>query len=121
MTAGKPQLEGVRDTTASVGEADSPLRRRVILFVSLFAALAFSFSLWARWRGNPIARMPAEERYLLYVKTIDHFAHVCEDQQLADAARSLCADEADFLRRFPECEQDCLDRTAPFAREHPTR
>jgi hypothetical protein len=121
MTTGKPQLEVVRDTTASVAEADTPLRRRVILFVSLFAAIAFGFSLWARWHGNPIARMPAQERYRLYVKTFDHFAHVCEDQQLADAAKALCSDEADFLRRFPECEQECLDLTAPFAHEHPTR
>jgi hypothetical protein len=132
MTDGKPHLEVVRDesqpppeivgdTTASLAEAESSLRRRVILFVSLFAAIAVAFSLWTRWRGNPIAQMPRQERYALYVKTLDHFAHVCEDQQLADNARALCADEADFLRRFPDCNQECLDRTSPFVHEHPTR
>jgi hypothetical protein len=132
MSTGKPHLEVVRDesqpppevvgdTTASLAEAESSLRRRVIVFVSICAALATAFSLWTRWRGDPIARMPSRERHALYVKTLDHFTRVCEDPQLADNVKSLCADEADFLRRFPDCEQDCHDLTAPFAHEHPTR
>jgi len=121
MSAEKPELHVVRDMTATLEEGESPLRRRVIVVVSIVAAAGVGLSLWSRYRLDPIARMPAVERHGLYVKTLDHFAQVCEDRALGDDAKALCADEADLLRRFPECEQECHDRTAPFAHEHPTR
>jgi hypothetical protein len=121
MTAGKPPLQLVRDTTATLAEGESPLRRWVIITVSLTAAAGVGLSLWARYRLDPVARLPALERHALYVKTLEHFAQVCEDGALAGDATALCAEEADLLRRFPDCEQECHDRTAAFAHEHPTR
>src|SRR6185436_1146978 len=121
MTSGKPQLELVRDTTASLAEAESPLRRRVIVFVSVCAAIAVGFSLWTRYRVDPIARLPAEERRTLYVKTLEHFSQICEAAELGPEVRPLCADEADLLLRFPDCGSECHDRVADFAHAHPTR
>jgi hypothetical protein len=121
MTDPKPQLHVVRDTTATLEQGESATRRWVIAVVALVAAAGVGLSLWARYRRDPIARMPAQQRHVLYLKTLDHFAHVCEDSALADDAKALCAEEADLLRRFPDCEQECHDRTAAFAHEHPTR
>jgi hypothetical protein len=121
MTSGKHPVHLVRDTIARLEEAESPLRRRVIAAVALVAAAAVGLSLWGRYRLDPVARLPAPERHRLYVTTLDHFARVCEEAELSGDLRKLCADEADLLRRFPDCGEDCHDRTAGFVHEHPTR
>jgi hypothetical protein len=121
MTPQKPPLHVVHDTTAKLEEAETPGRTWFIVLTTLIIAAALGFTLWRRYRVDAIARMPAAERYELYAKTLDHFGRVCEAAQLGDDVKTLCANEADLLRRFPECDDVCLDRTAPFAHEHPTR
>jgi hypothetical protein len=121
MTPQKPPLHVVHDTTATLEEAETPGRTWFIVLTTLIIAAALGFALWRRWYADPIARLPDAQRHALYVQTLDHFGQVCEADQLGDEVKTLCANEADLLRRFPDCDEVCLERTTPFAHEHPTR
>lgn len=121
MSTQKPQLHLVGDTTAKLEEAETPGRTWFIVITVLVVVAALGFGLWRRYHGDPIARMPEAQRHALYVKTLDHFEQVCEARQLGDDVKALCANEADLLRRFPDCDDACLERTALYVHEHPTR
>lgn len=63
---------------------------------------------------NDIADVPETERRALYERTLETLRVSC-----ADAAKpafvNYCRQQADFIRRFPECNVECREVADHFA------
>jgi hypothetical protein len=94
---------------------------------ALLAAIVITFLIAvALWPAGPagerraLLRMPPEARRELYDETRRNADALCAQAPRERALLERCADSAEFLREFPECDADCR----AFARAHghgPTR
>jgi hypothetical protein len=116
-----PQLQLVRETIATVEEAHPPGRVWPFIVAALIVAASSAMVIWKQLQADPIMRLPPAERYAMYVKTLEHFTRICEVEELGRDVQALCANEADLLRRFPDCDQTCRDLTSSYAHAHPSR
>ncbi len=86
------------------------LRRQLILAgLTLVALTLFGWFVWSQ--GAParaIARLAAEERVVLYERTLKELAAICE-QPVEDGFVAHCEEQRSFVALFPECKSECHD------------
>lgn len=81
----------------------SPLRlwlTGAIGLVLICAAMIF----WHHRVDRELRALPGPERRALYQRTLQTL-HTCE--QSGSSLEDYCREQADFLRRFPECDDAC--------------
>ena len=98
-------------------------RLRLIRAVILALGLTVGVGALAIWFGRgeerALRRMPADERATLYRRTLDNLVTVCADSGAAGLSE-FCREQAEFILKFPECDDTCR----AMARRHllrPTR
>ena len=106
-------------------EDDSKRERRerwLIWGMSLLSALTLVG--WMIWSGTAerraIAKMPVEQRQLIYEHTLESVRAMCADRS-DDDIRQRCREQAEFLLVFPECQDECQKLIDPMLRHVPTR
>lgn len=70
---------------------------------------------------DPISRVAPEERGALFESNFHNFLNTCGDSPEELKLTDFCKESAEVLRRFPECQDECRTRTAPFVESRPTR
>ncbi len=63
--------------------------------------------------------VPEVERRALYERTLETLRASCM-QARGPTFTDYCREQADFVRRFPECDSECRELAARFA-PHPSR
>lgn len=94
--------------------------QRVLLVVVLLVALLLAVLSWGRIsERQAVERMNPQERAILFNQTWQSFQLLCQEQ--ADPGlTSRCGDQARFLKEFPECKDDCLQKIDSF-KNRPSR
>jgi cytochrome b pre-mRNA-processing protein 3 len=73
------------------------------------------FGLWfwqTRHDQQVIRDMPVAQRQALYHRTLETLRTVCVDPH-DSVLRDFCQGQADFIMRFPECDDACLALVQP--------
>lgn len=61
-----------------------------------------------------LSELPVPERRAIYERTLETLRTTCTQARGLEVAE-YCRRQADFIKRFPECESDCRDLAARFA------
>lgn len=80
--------------------------------VAILVGLALIGFLFVWNRGNrsesdAIRSLSDEERGALYRRTLETLQTVCAEPVGRDGLSRRCRDEADFIVKFPECDEAC--------------
>jgi hypothetical protein len=76
-----------------------------------------AIALWLRHEvaeRRAISRLPVEERAELFRREINAFQALCGRGPRTDALQAQCKEKAEFILKFPECDQSCQQ----LARSH---
>ncbi|HXC51370.1 MAG TPA: hypothetical protein VN634_10835 [Candidatus Limnocylindrales bacterium] len=94
----------------------SPISTTVGLTV-VAAAVLLSVAA-AEWWGDSEQRallaLPADSRERIYHRSFDDMAALCGLPDMPEPLAVRCRDEATFLMRFPECQQECRALVAAY-------
>lgn len=95
--------------------------RGLTLLLAVLGALALMF-LWSWWQyaseRDAIVGIPGAERKAFYDRTLETLRTTCSST--SEGLNSYCADQADLVVQFPECDQACRE-LAQSRKERPTR
>jgi hypothetical protein len=82
-------------------------------------ATASALLAWMLWSMNAerrsIARMPAEQRRVIYDHAIEGLRALCREP-VDPTMRRRCREQAEFLAAFPECDAACEELIDPLLR-----
>ncbi len=95
----------------------SPRTRRALGWVGAALAIILVLAAWAvlQTRMNrELSQLPRPARRALYERTIETLRTSCM-QASGPEVTDYCRQQADFIKRFPECERDCRELAARFA------
>jgi len=92
----------------------------VALVLALFGAFLGSRLLGEGRETRALLRMPAEQRRVLYERTLQSTQSLCAQAETDGALVERCVDSAQFLLAFPECDGAC-QALASAHRHGPTR
>lgn len=91
--------------------------RRVLTWlaaaVALLLALAVAVCMQTRL-DREISDLPEPERRALYERTRETLRSPCSQARGPEVAE-YCRQQADFIKRFPECDSECRELAARFA------
>lgn len=89
---------------------------RTLLVGFLIVACAFALYVWLdALERDTLRSLPEAERRALFEQTRASVETVCRVRR-DEAATSLCAEQAERLLQFPECDADCRARANEHAR-----
>lgn len=100
----------------------SPQTRRSLVWLGGLAVLAFlgALATFLHTRlDRELALMPTLERRTLYERTLETLRTACA-RAPGPTLTDYCREQADFIRRFPECDSECHELAARFTPQ-PTR
>lgn len=86
-----------------------PRRQLILAGLTLLALTLFGWAVWSQ--GAParaVARLPPDERVVLYDRTLKELAAICE-QPVQDGFVAHCEEQRSFIALFPECKSECHD------------
>lgn len=83
-------------------------KRLALAGILLLVALVMAVSFWtAGAEGRALQRMPVPERRALYEETRAVTESLCTAARSAPQLAGRCAESAEFLLSFPECDAEC--------------
>jgi hypothetical protein len=89
-------------------------RRSRLIAAGVGAAVAVLLALTSWWRGSgeeehALTQLPAAERRELYERTLHTLESTCAPQARPPGLQRYCRQQAEFIVRFPECDQVCRE------------
>lgn len=95
----------------------SSTARRILAWLAaalgLLSAVALAVFIHTRL-DREISDIPEPERRALYERTRETLRSSCMQTRGPEMAE-YCRQQADFIKRFPECDRECRDLAARFA------
>jgi cytochrome b pre-mRNA-processing protein 3 len=92
------------------GMGTSERRRRGVLWSGALIIGIGLLAVWAWSRGaeqRAIEKLPAEVRHALYSREMENFRTICGQGRRTDDLESRCEQQAQFIVKFSECDDDC--------------
>ncbi|MCY1017974.1 hypothetical protein [Pyxidicoccus sp. MSG2] len=124
MAGGTPPGDGGDDNIFTRDRPPSEGEKRVRQVVVLSVVLLVLGAVWLYLQGGEnraLNAMSPAQRAALFQETRDSIRLMClSDAGVKKAFQGRCAKQADFLVRFPECDEACKQEVAPMLPQ-PTR
>jgi cytochrome b pre-mRNA-processing protein 3 len=121
MAGGPPPEDGGEDNIFTRDRPPSSGEKRVRQLVVLAVVLLVLGAVWLYLQGGENRALNAlspAQRAALFQETRDSIRLMClSDAGVKKAFKGRCAQQADFLARFPECDAACQQEIAPFIPE----
>ncbi|ATB44611.1 hypothetical protein [Corallococcus macrosporus] len=116
MTGGTPPGDGEEENVFSRARGPSPEEQRTRKAVLLGLVLLLLVSVWLYVRGGENRALNAlspMQRASLFQETRDSFREMCTGDAGTRRFPKRCAQMAEFLTRFTECDAPCREEIAP--------
>ena len=118
------ETPGMRTSTHDHDEQAARRKsRRIAAVVALAGAILAALAVWSRSGGEEtraLEQLSAAERRALYERTLHTLQSTCAPQTRPAGLTGYCREQAEFIERFPECDQTCR-KLAQRNREKPSR
>jgi hypothetical protein len=92
-------------------EDERPPRERWMGVAVGALAIVLGVGLWV-WtqgsEGRAIQRLDPVQRHALYVSTLQALESTCQTER-DTGLRAYCRQQAEFIRKFPECDEHCRE------------
>jgi hypothetical protein len=125
MAGGTPPGDGGDDNIFTRDRPPSGGEKRVRQAVVLGVVLLVLVGVWLYLQGGENRALNAlspAQRAALFQETRDSIRLMClGDAGVKKGLQARCAQQADFLNRFPECDEACKREIAPFIIPEATR
>lgn len=118
MAGGPPRGDGGEDNIFTRDRPPSAGEKRVRRAMVIGVVLLMLGATWLYLQGGEnraLNAMSPVQRAALFQETRDSLGLMClSDAGVKKAFQARCARQADFLARFPECDEACRREIAPF-------
>lgn len=85
-----------------------------LALVAAIAGVTFMFMFMQTRLDRELSELPPSERRALYERTLETLRTTCSQARGPELA-DYCRQQADFVKRFPECDSECRELAARFA------
>ncbi|MFP2960206.1 hypothetical protein ACLEPN_20870 [Myxococcus sp. 1LA] len=116
MAGGPPPGDGEEENVFSRARGPSPAEKRTRKAVLLVLVLLLMAGVWLYLQGGEnraLNAMSPVQRASLFQETRDSFREMCMGDAGTRRFPKRCAQLAEFLTRFTECDETCRQEIAP--------
>jgi hypothetical protein len=97
-----------------------PASRRSQKYLAVFAASGLASAVLALWfstgaaERDALVRLPEPQRRALYERTRHTLESTCDGASRPSGLEDFCREQAEFARKFPECDAACQARSQRY-------
>lgn len=102
------------DMNATITKSTTALRWSAA--IALLACLIGAFLYSGNRADRELRDLPKAERSALYVRTLDTLRGSCA-HATGSVLSEYCREQAEFIKRFHECDRDCRELAESFVRK----